>query len=212
VRNRYREFNICVAFALASALSLQAQSNRIDVPRRDNLQLQGDSTQPMLTAVLVEDPAVGGVSSESELPDAPSATKPDTSTGEPAPSPAIKKPESQGAPVAAKGGPLWVDRSVADRNYFVVTGAMFAASIVNAELTLNCLNRHRSCNDVPTSLQNRAALYGIGIPADLGISYLTYYMKKKHSHMWYVPAAAVTGANLFFGWRAYHWSQEHSIP
>jgi hypothetical protein len=51
-------------------------------------------------------------------------------------------------------------------------------------------------------------MYGIGIPADLGIAYLTYYMKKRHSSMWYVPAAVVAGANLFFGVRAYGWSQD----
>lgn len=212
MRNRYRRFNICIAFALASAISLQAQSDRMDAPRRDNLPRQGDSSQPLLSAALVGGTAVDGASSGSDLPDAPSATKPDASSGGAAPSPAIKKPESQGAPVAAQGGPMWVDRGVADRNYLLLTGGMVGASIANAELTLYCLNRHASCNDIPPSLHSRAAIYGIGIPADLGIAYLTYCLKRKHNHMWYVPAAAVTGANLFFAYRAYHFSQEHSIP
>jgi hypothetical protein len=210
VRNRYRRFNVCMAFALASAFSLHAQSDRMGVRRQDTVQLQGDSTQPLLIAARVDDPAVGGASSE--LPDAPSATKPDTSTGGAAPSPAVKRQQSQGAPVAAKGGPLWVDRSVADRKYLLLTGGMFAAGVANAELTLHCLHQHVSCNDVPPSLHSRAAIYGIGIPADLGIAYLTYCLKRKHNHMWYVPAAAVTGANIFFAYRAFHWSQEHSIP
>jgi hypothetical protein len=103
---------------------------------------------------------------------------------------------------------MWADRGVADRNYFAVTGAMFGASVANAELTLHCLNKHASCNDVPSSLQSRAALYGIGIPADLGIAYLTYHMKKKHSRIWYVPAACITAANAFLAVRAYRWSQD----
>jgi hypothetical protein len=106
------------------------------------------------------------------------------------------------------GGPLSPDRSVADRNYLLVTGGMFGASVFNAEVTQHCLNEHTDCNDVPSSLHSRAAMYGIGIPADLGIAYLTYYMKKRHSSMWYVPAAVVAGANLFFGVRAYGWSQD----
>jgi hypothetical protein len=211
VRNRYRRFNICIAFALASALSMLAQSDHTDVQRRDNFQLQGDPSQSLLTAKLIDYPVIGSISNESELPDAPSAAKSDTSTGDAA-SPSTIKKESQGAPVAAQGGPLWVDRSVADRNYFMVTGAMFSASVVNAELTMHCLDRHASCNDVPNTLSRRMALYGIGIPADLGVAYLTYYMKRKHSHIWYVPAACVTAANLFFGYRAYHWSQEHTRP
>jgi hypothetical protein len=147
-----------------------------------------------------------GVNSDSDLPDAPSTTKADSSTADPAAPPVVKR--EHGAPPAAMGGPLAPDRSVADRNYLLVTGGMFGASVFNAEVTLHCLKEHTDCNDVPSSLHSRAALYGIGIPADLGIAYLTYYMKKRHGSMWYVPAAVVTGANLFFGVRAYRWSQD----
>jgi hypothetical protein len=215
VRNRYKGSYICIAFVLASTLSLLAQSDRVDIQRRDDLQRKvSDDGEPQLAAMLAETPATAGVSDRSDLPDAPSATKPDASTADPsapAASPAIKR-ESHGAPVAAQGGPLWIDRSVADRTYLALTGGMFGASIANAELTIRCLQQHASCNDVPPSLQSRAAIYGIGIPADLGVAYLTYCLKRKHNHIWYVPAAAVTGANLFFAYRAYHWGQERSIP
>ena len=202
MRNCYLRVNICIAFVLTSALCLVAQSDH---------QLQGDLAQPVLSAKVDASAAIGSTSNESGLPDAPSATKPEASAADPSPAPAVRR-ESGGAPPAAMGGPLWVDRSVADRNYLLVSGAMFGASIANAELTLRCLNQHASCNDIPSSLHSRAALYGIGIPADLGVAYLTYHLKRKHNHMWYVPAAAVTGANLFFAYRAYHWTQEHSIP
>jgi hypothetical protein len=211
VRNRYRRFNICIAFVLVSAFSMLAQSDRNDVLRRSDLQLKsGDSVQPQLTAKLVKSPVLS-FSYESDLPDAPSASRADDSSANPTSSPAVKK-ESQGAPVAAQGGPLWVDRSVADRKYLMLTGGMFGASVANAELTLHCLHQHAFCNDVPSSLKSRAAIYGIGIPAELGVAYLTYCLKRKHNHMWYVPAAAVTGANIFFAYRAYHWTQEHSLP
>jgi len=88
----------------------------------------------------------------------------------------------------------------------MLTGGMFGASIANAELTLRCLNKHASCNDVPPSLQSRLGVYGVGIPADFGIAYLSYYMKKKHSHMWYVPTAVVAGANIFLAVRAYRFT------
>jgi hypothetical protein len=211
VRNPYRRFNICIAFVLVSALSLLAQSDRIDV-QPSYIQLQGNPAQPLLTAKLDESSSKGSASNESELPDAPSATKPDASPAEPAASPAVKRESPHGAPPAAMGGPLWVDRSVADRSYLLVTGGMFGASIVNTELTLRCLNKHPSCNDVPASFRSRVDLYGVGIPAEFGIAYLTYYMKRKHNHMWYVPAAAVTGANLFLAVRAYRWTQDPSLP
>jgi hypothetical protein len=215
VRNRYQGSYICIAFVLASAISLLAQSDRMDIQRRDDLQPKvSDDGELQLAAMLAQPPPVAGVSSDSDLPDAPSATKPDASTADPsapAASPAIKR-ESHGAPVAAQGGPLWVDRTVADRTYLALTGGMVGASVANAELTIYCLGRHASCNDVPPSLQSRAAIYGLGIPADMGVAYLTYCLKRKHNHIWYVPAAAVTGANLFFAYRAYHWGQERSIP
>ena len=208
MRNRYRRSYMCVAFMLASVLSLLAQSDRIDVQQRDDLQLRvGDASQSMLAATLVEAPVIGGGSSESELPEAPSATRPDMSTADPAVSPAVKR-ESHGAPAAAMGGPFGVDRTVADRNYSAVTAAMFGASIANAELTMHCLGQHSSCNDVPNLLSRRVALYGIGIPADLGVAYLTYYMKRRHSRIWYVPAACVTAANIFLGVRVYRWAQQ----
>jgi hypothetical protein len=216
VRNRYKGSYICIAFVLASALSSLAQSDRMDIQRWDDLhRTASDDGEPQLAAMLADAPPGTGVSDHSDLPDAPSATKPDASTADPstspAASPAIKR-ESHGAPVAAQGGPLWVDRTVADRTYLALTGGMVGASVANAELTINCLGRHPSCNDVPPSLKSRAAIYGIGIPADLGVAYLTYCLKRKHNHIWYVPAGAVTGANLFFAYRAYHWTQQHTIP
>ncbi|HWY56806.1 MAG TPA: hypothetical protein VNZ03_20230 [Terriglobales bacterium] len=211
MRNRYRRFNICLAFVLMSALSLLAQSDRVGT-QPSTVQRQGNPGQPLLTARLDESPAMASVRNESELPDTPSATKPDASTADPAPSPAVRRESSHGAPPAASGGPLWADRSVMDRNYLLLTGGMFGASILNAELTLRCLNTHTSCNDVPSSLKSRAAMYGIGIPADLGIAYLTYHLKRKHNHMWFVPEAVVTGANAFLAVRAYRWTQDPGLP
>jgi hypothetical protein len=204
VRNRYKRSYICITFVLASTLSLMAQSDRTGGQRWEDVQATGEPL--LISAALVEAPAFG-VGSESDLPDAPSSSRSDSSTADPAPSPVVKK-ESHGALPAATGGPLSPDRSVADRNYLLINGGMIGASIFNAEMTIHCLQKHPSCNDVPSSLKSRTALYGIGIPADLGIAYLSYLMKKKHSRIWYVPSAIVGGANLFLGVRAYRWSQD----
>lgn len=201
---------IIIAFMLASALSLHAQSVSNNAQRLDNIQPQDHSADVLLAAKFDESAATSA--SNVALPDAPSATTPDAPSASPTPSPAVKNQSHYGAPPAAVGGPLGVDRTVADRNYILFTGAMFGASIMNAELTLHCLSKQAACNDVPHALQSRAALYGIGIPADLAISYLTYYMKKKHSHIWYAPSALVTGANVFLGVRAYRWSNDPRLP
>ena len=206
MRNRYRK-TVIITFVLASAFSLQAQSEGNDARRMDNFQPQSHSAYVLLAAKLDGSSVNNG--SNGALPDAPSATSSDaTNAGAPMASPVVKNESRYGAPPAAVGGPLWADRSVMDRHYFLFTGAMFGASVLNAELTMRCLTKHPSCNDVPPALQSRTALYGIGIPADLAVSYLTYYMKRKHNHIWYAPSAAVTGANVFLGIRAYRWTQQ----
>jgi hypothetical protein len=154
----------------------------------------GDQSESRLIAKLVALPLPGSPNDDAGLPDAPSATKADASNPEPAAAPAIKR-ESHGAAPAATGGPLG-DRSVADRNYLILTGAMFGASVWNVEMTMRCLEQ-KTCAYMPPSLRSRAALYGIGLPADFGLAYLSYYMKKKHSPIWYVPSALVTAANAY---------------
>ena len=206
MRNRYIRFCTCLVFAALSALSSLAQSG--EGKRGDQfLQPMADGFGSALLTASLEVPAVGEVNDKSELPDAPSATQPAASGASPTASPVVRR-ESRGAAPAAMGGPLGVDGRVADKTYLAVTGTMFAASIANAELTLNCLHEHASCNDVPSFLQSRVALYGIGIPADFAVAYLTYHMKAKHSRIWFVPAAAVTAANVVFGVRAYRWAQQ----
>ena len=208
MRNRYGSLGFCVTSILIAALAASAQSgNPGPLPPAASVQSSSPNTpQPAIVASAADVPASAGTDN-SVVPDAPSATSSEASTADPAASPVMKR-DFRGAPPAAQGGPLWVDRSVADRNYLLVNSGMFGASILNAELTMRCLNKHPSCNDVPPSLQSRTAIYGIGIPADLAVSYLTYCLKRKHVHMWYAPAAAVAGGNVFLGMRAHHWTEQ----
>jgi hypothetical protein len=203
VGNPYKNVSIAVAFVLASAFSMFAQS--------DNSSSNTRKAESVVAANIPAPSAGAGPNSVSNVPDAPSAAKEkeEASAGaEASASPSPVRKNSQGAPPAAIGTDWAEVRRTADRQYWEVTGSLFAVSIANAEVTRYCLSVHTSCNDVPPSLRGRAALYGIGIPADLGVAYLTYYMKKKHSRIWYVPAALATGANAFAAVHAYRWAQE----
>lgn len=204
MRNRHKKLYICMVFTLAWALSALAQSGRLVVPPADQTSNAAPSQpeQTMLNANLLDFSATAAAAEkESGLPDAPSAAKADDiATPEPAaaPDPPIRK-GSEGAPAAATGPSL---EGVADRHYWAFTGAMFSASIADAELTQRC-QQEKTCSYVPPSLRSRAAMYGIGIPADFAVAYLTYHMKAKHSHLWYVPSALVTAANVYVGIHAY---------
>jgi len=135
-----------------------------------------------------------------DLPDAPNANGTDSSDAAPSQDPVVKahKQSWQGAPPAARGGPFGVDRQVIDRNYMLWTGGMFAASIANVQATHDCLV-DRTCAWVPSAFTRRRYMLAAGLSADAGIAYLSYYMKKKHNSLWFVPEAIVTGVNAFVG-------------
>lgn len=190
MENHYKNASIAVVFVLASAFSLFAQSANASSNTR--------SSDSVLLAANGADPgATAGQNVISEAPDAPSATKEkEEATGGAEGSAAPVRKNSEGAPPAAIG-PDWAEvRRTADRQYWEVTGSLFAVSVANAELAQRCL-RELTCTWVPTAFRSRAAMYGVGIPADLGISYLTYRLKRRRSSLWFLPSALATAANAY---------------
>jgi hypothetical protein len=88
---------------------------------------------------------------------------------------------------------------VTERILWGVTGGLFEASIANAETLVRCPN----CTAVPASAHRRAFTYGVGLPLDVAVSYLSYKMIKK-GHRWaLVVPVALTVAN---GYLSYHWA------
>jgi hypothetical protein len=125
----------------------------------------------------------------SSYPDAPSAAK---------------KRDSGGAPPAMTIGPL----HAIDRNYMLVVGTMFAASIVNVEETNKCLQAG-TCSFVPEDLRSRKRLYAVGVPAELGVAYLSFMLKDRGHRWWFAPVIAVTAGNIYV---AYHAARETGRP
>ncbi|MFB3917506.1 MAG: hypothetical protein ACE14M_12300 [Terriglobales bacterium] len=96
---------------------------------------------------------------------------------------------------AAKGKQLG---KVADSKFWAVHGVMFASAISAAELTTRCMDDH-FCTAVPDALRSRGALYGVGIPAAIGVTSLGYYLKTRGHRWWFVPAALVTAGSIVYG-------------
>ena len=130
----------------------------------------------------------------SDYPDAPSTVKTSGEQGS-----GYEEARSQKPEPAMGGGVM----PTADKEYVGVMSAMFAASIVNIEQTHRCLQQH-TCSFVPVPVRSRAALYGAGIPAEVGIAYVSYKLKEHGHRWWFVPAALVTAANTYV---AFHSSQ-----
>lgn len=142
----------------------------------------------------------------SALPDTPSATQSASTLEEAPPLPgslAHRRQHRAGAPAPAAGALLRADSNIATRPYWILTGAMFASSVVNAEYASRCVQQKGNCTSIPEALRSRPALYGIGLPTEVGISYLTYYLKARGHRWWFVPAAALTVGNTFV---AAHWA------
>jgi hypothetical protein len=108
-----------------------------------------------------------------------------------------------GSPVAAADALF--DTRVIDWSFVGVNSSMFVSSVVAAQLTQNCLQAG-ACASVPDAFHSRAAMYGAGIPAAVGVAYLGYYLKSKGYRWWFVPAAVVTLGNIVVSTHAAHYS------
>lgn len=124
----------------------------------------------------------------SSYPDAPSA---------------VKKRDN-GARPAMTIGPL----HAIDRKYMLAVGTMFAASIVNVEETNKCL-QVGTCSFVPEDLRSRKRLYAVGVPAELGVAYLSFILKDRGHRWWFAPIIVVTAGSIYI---AYHSTHETGRP
>jgi hypothetical protein len=101
--------------------------------------------------------------------------------------------------------PVRAGSRAANSPFWIASGMMMTSTIVNAEAIARC--RPASCTAVPDAIRSRGALYGIGIPASIGVSYMGYRIKRGGSKWWIVPIAAVTAGNAVYAWHAAQWSK-----
>jgi hypothetical protein len=125
----------------------------------------------------------------SSLPDAPSAVAEREAPEETSPPPKAPLPSAD-----RSMGPL----------FLVANGALLGSTIANAEIIARC--RPSSCQSVPDAIRSRGALYGIGIPASLGISYISYRLKRGGTKLWILPVALLTAGNIAYAVNASRWS------
>ena len=142
-------------------------------------------------------PAVGPsqvAAVESSLPDAPSAVAQMQSEQDPSSSRITGKEGSPRPPASVSMGPA----------FLIANGAMMGSTIANAAVISNC--RPTSCKAVPSALRSPAALYGVGIPVTLGVSYVSYRLKRSGTKLWILPVAVVTVGNFVYALNASKWS------
>jgi hypothetical protein len=142
--------------------------------------------------------AVAADPAATPLPDAPSAVREKQSTEEPAPPP---KPAQE---LTSKPG----ERSgevTFTVPFWAANGLLAATTIVNTEMIARC--RPDACQSVPDSIRNRGALYGIGLAASFGTTYISYRLKRSGTRMWIVPVAAFTVGNIIYAVHASHYSR-----
>ena len=139
-------------------------------------------------------------SCSSALPDAPSVARTKQFFG------FMQASQRNGQPQAAASNGIWnMDGKVADWPYWTMNGVMVGSSILSAQLTQNCLQAG-ACDFVPNAFRSRVAMYGAGLPAVAGVSYLGYRLKAKGYRWWFIPAALVTSGNIVVSTHAAHYS------
>jgi hypothetical protein len=186
---------VCLQISLAVAVLLVSSQLGFAEPQNgletNGLATNGLTTNGLATGAEAESPPAPAASG---YPDAPSAVKPPGAPG--VPEMGAEQAGFRSPAPAATGG---LSRAI-DGKYMVAMSAMFASSIVNVEETNSCLEQH-TCSFVPAAFRSRGALYGAGIPAELGFAYLSFKLKEHRHRWWFVPAMVVTGANAYV---AYH--------
>jgi hypothetical protein len=150
-----------------------------------------EGTRELSTAVSNSSSAATG-STEPSLPDAPSA---------------VAAPQTdQATPVTAKGGMQGASTNESVGVPFVAANAILLGStIANAEMITRC--QPSACSSVPDSIRTRGALYAIGIPASVGITYISYRIKRGGSRWWILPVAVFTAGNAVYAVHAAQWSR-----
>jgi hypothetical protein len=87
---------------------------------------------------------------------------------------------------------------VFDRPFTIATLALIASSVFNAEMILRC--EPEACQAVPAVLRSRGSIYGIAIPADIGVAYISNRLRRtRYDRMWYVPMLVGTVGNVVYG-------------
>jgi len=85
-----------------------------------------------------------------------------------------------------------------DRHFTIAALAVIASSVFNAEMILRC--EPEACQAVPAVLRSRGGIYGVAIPADIGIVYISNRLRRtRYNRMWYVPMLVVTVGNVVYG-------------
>jgi hypothetical protein len=77
--------------------------------------------------------------------------------------------------------------------YWALQGVMFATVAIAVQETHRCLAAG-SCTAIPTPFQSRPAMFSVGVPVAVGVSILSYEMKKHGNRWWFLPPAIVSGA------------------
>ena len=128
------------------------------------------------------------------LPDAPSAVAASQS--------------SQELPIVSEEGtkkpPAPPTNATVGLPFLAANGVLFGSTIANAEMIARC--RPSSCQAVPDAIRSRSALYGIGIPSSLAVSYVSYRLKRGATRWWIAPVAVLTAGNIVYAVHASRWN------
>lgn len=132
----------------------------------------------------------------SALPDTPSAV-------------AAREAQQQQAVVtverpAAQAPKAPANTKTVDSAFLIANGFLLGSTIANAEMIARC--RPSACQSVPDAIRQRGQLYAIGISASLGVTYISYRLKKSGTGMWILPVALFGIGNAVYATHAAQFS------
>ena len=130
------------------------------------------------------------------LPDAPSAVAAREAQQQQAVV-TVERPDAE----APKAPP---NTKTIDSAFLIANGFLLGSTIANAEMISRC--RPSACQSVPDAIRQRGQLYAIGISASLGVTYISYRLKKSGTGMWILPVALFGIGNAVYATHAAQFS------
>ena len=184
------------AYLLLFAFGLGPTAMAQDQPQDPLVRIADNAPKPA-SWLPYSSPALLATAVSPELwPDAPSAQAPPAPPQEQAIQARKRDADLNARPTmnSPMGGPFWISNTL-----------LMASTVTTIEMIMGC--RASACQMVPDSLRNRGALYGIGIPASLGVSYISYKLKRGGTRWWIVPVAVFTAGNVIYAAHASQWGR-----
>lgn len=95
-----------------------------------------------------------------------------------------------------------------DKKFIALNGGYLAAGVMDSELTQLCIHNHTCVEGNPWMPKSQLGQLGVAFGTSAAATGVSYYLKKNHSRLWWVPTTIGIAAHAYgisTGVRYFQW-------